>query len=119
MNPFAALALQLSANRTQAKACSEYRPGNGGITDRIRRELGVCGPQTSRELADKFDLPVSRISALLNNDLVIGRIIKSGGHYELSQGFAEAAPEVEAAKQLLRANGYAVFRSVRSSRGAS
>ena len=109
MNPFAAL-------YTPRASQAEYRPGNGGVTDRIRHELEVCGPQTSRELANKFDLHVSRISALLKNDLAIGRVIKAGDQWELSQGFAEAAPEVEAAKQLLRATGYVVFRSVRSSR---
>ena len=114
MNPFAAL-----YTPRPSQACSEFRPGNGGVTDRIRHELDVCGPQTSRELAHKFDLHVSRISALLKNDLAIGRVIKVDDQWELSQAFAEAAPEVEAAKRMLRANGYAVFRSVRSSRSGA
>ena len=102
MNPFASLYTAPVQHIAQAEPYDT-------ITSRLRHELQLCGPQTSRELSDKFDLPVGRISALFKHDLSIGRVIKSGVCYLMNDDWDNAAAEeIASAKALLRRNGYAV-----------
>lgn len=111
MNNFSIMAAQLMRD-TSAPAIQLLADLHDTKAASIRALLRE-GPMTSRDITVALGLArPALVGALLKHDMAIGRVVRQGNCYALSQGWDEAEQEaVAAAIRLLRRHGHSVRRA--------